>query len=77
MEREGRTKVGEGVLELVDELDKVRVHGGQRGVEVVAVVREFVESGLCKRVQSAQLLLSAPKTRRHAATSSQALTRYC
>ena len=46
------TEVGEGVLELVDELDEVRVHGGQRGVEVVAVVREVVESGLCKRVQA-------------------------
>ena len=42
----------------------------------MAVVREVVESGLCRRDQSAQLLLSAPKTRRHAATSSQALTRY-
>ena len=50
MERVGRTKVGEGVLELVDELDEVRVHGGQRGRLVVAVVREVVEDGLCKRV---------------------------
>ena len=73
----GRTKVGEGVLELVDELDEVRVHGGQRGRLVVAVVREVVESGRCKRDQSAQLLLSAPNLRHHAATSSLALARYC
>ena len=58
MERVRRTKVGEGVLELVDELDEVHVHGGQRGWEVVAAVREVVER-----------MVSASKSSRHNSSS--------
>ena len=57
--KRARTEVGEGVLEFVDELDEVGVHGWEDGWRVVGVVKGVVdEEDVVESLQSSNIGLS-------------------